>query len=317
MKRNRFSSVSVRKIGVLLIGLFLAAGLSAGGGGFHVGRIGVTLDSPTKNLAKALAAQVKEVKSRFDKNRFALAQVKGPDGKAAFLRKDVVELMARTSEDLNQAIEKVGPDLLPLEDWSADELARIQAEIGTLPGPKTAVLPAGLFTPHAVALVASLSSPAKHASPKAVAPKAVAPPPDTVPAEKSNSILDQVEEVVSQIFTLAATDDLEVKLWVGSTAPHSAFSFWSQGQIKKDALPPHTVRTDGKLDHVIRGLYAYRADWSQGAVINRISYPNSADAPAGQTPSERLDLVKGSRFFCCRFDQSYCHHVDNEKDCHL
>ena len=31
--------------------------------------------------------------------------------------------------------------------------------------------------------------------------------------------------------------------------------------------------------------------------------------------SERLDLVNGSRFFCCQFNESYCHHVDDEKDC--
>jgi hypothetical protein len=166
-------------------------------------------------------------------------------------------------------------------------------------------------------VVASLSSPAKHASPRAVAPKPIAPPPDTVPAEKSNSVLDEVEEVVSRIFTLASTGDLEVKLWVGSTAPHTAFSFWSQGQIKGEAPAPHTVRTDGKLDHVIRGLYFYRAAWTQGAVTQSIQYPNPAGTPAAQTPSERLDLVKGSSFFCCRFNEQYCHHVNNEKDCRL
>lgn len=305
MKPDRFFSRSIRKAGVLLAGLFLTVSLSAGGGGFHIGRIGVNLEPRTKNLAKALASEVVVVQKRFDENRRALRTVQGSNGRPAYLRQDVVDLMALTEKDLNQAIEKAGPDLGPLEDWSAAELGSIQEKLGPPLSPKTA----GLFTPQAVAVVASLGSPAKHAS-----PKAATPPPDTIPAETSNSLLDEVGKVVSTIFTLAANDDLEVKVWVGSTAPRTAFSFWPLGLIKKATPAPHVVRTDGKLE-VIRGLYAYNADWSQGAVINRISYPNPAAAPAGQTPSERLDLVKGSRFFCCRFDQSYCHHVDNDKDC--
>ncbi|HEX3551696.1 MAG TPA: hypothetical protein VIA62_00530 [Thermoanaerobaculia bacterium] len=300
----------------MLIGLLLVAGVAAASVSIHIGplTVGFNVDSPSKKWAATLTPQVKEVQKRFAENRRALRTVQGPDGKPAYLRKDVVELTARTGEDLDKAIENVGPDLRPLEDWSADELARIQVEIGA--APKTAAFPSGLFAPQAVAVIASLGTPPKKpASPKTVAPKPVAPPPDTIPAEKSNSFLDEVEEVVSRIFTLASTDDLEVKLWVGSTALHTAFSFWSQGQITKDAPAPHTIRTDGKLDHVIRGLYAYKADWAQGAVTYRISYPNPADAPAAEIPSERLDLVKGSRFFCCRFDQNYCHHVDNEKDC--
>jgi hypothetical protein len=316
VKTDRFSSSSIRKTGALLIGLLLVAGVATAGVSIHVGPItvGVNVDSHSKKLAAALTPQVKEVQKRFDENRRALRTVQGPDGKPAYLRKDVVELTARTGEDLAKAIENVGPELRPLEDWSADELARIQAEIGTPATPKTADFSSGPFTPYAVAVVASMSSPAKHAKPKTVAPKAVAPPPpDSVPAEKSNSILDEVEEVVSQIFTLASTDNLEVKLWVGSTAPHTAFSFWSQGQIKGDAPVPHTIRTDGKLDHVIRGFYLYRAAWAKGAVTQVIEYPNPAGTQV--TGGERLDLVKGSSFFCCRFNEQYCHHVNNEKDC--
>jgi hypothetical protein len=314
VKTDRFSSASIRKTGALLIGLLLVAGAAPAGVSVHVGPVtfGINVDSHSKKLAAALTPRVKEVQKRFEESRRALRTVQGPDG-PAYLRKDVVELTARTGEDLNKTIENVGPDLRPLKDWSVDELARIQAEIGTPAAPKTAAFSCGSSTPCAVAVVASLSSPAKHASPKAVAPKPVAPPPDSVPAEKSNSILDEVEEVVSQIFTLASTDDLEVKLWVGSTAPHTAFSFWSQGQITKDGPAPHTVRTDGKLDHVIRGLYLYRAAWAKGAVTQVIEYPN----PAGTQVigGERLDLVKGSSFFCCRFNEQYCHHVNNEKDC--
>lgn len=318
MKTDRFSSASIRMIGALLIGLLLVAGVATAGVSIHVGPFTAEFgrDHPTKKLAEALTPKVKEVRKRFEESRRALTTVQGTDGKPAYLRKDVEELTARTGEDLNKAIENVGPELRPLENWSADELARIKAEIGTLPGPKTAAFSYGSSTPYAAAVVASMSSPAKHAKPKAVAPKVVVPPPpDSVPAEKSNSILDEVEEVVSQIFTLASTDDLEVTLWVGSTAPHTAFSFWSQGQITGDAPAPHTLRTDGKLDHVIRGFYLYRAAWTQGAVTQSIQYPNPAGTPAAQTPSERLDLVKGSRFFCCRFNEQYCHHVNNEKDC--
>ncbi|HEV7505224.1 MAG TPA: hypothetical protein VGS07_09955 [Thermoanaerobaculia bacterium] len=313
MKRNRFSSASIRKAWISLAGLFLAASLSAGGVSIHVGPItfGVKVDPPSKKWADALVPQIKEVEARFEENRRALQTVQGPGGKPAYLRKDVVDLMARTGKDLDQAIKKVGPDLLPLEDWSTEELAGIQAKLAATPtGSKTAALFSGPSTPFAVAVVASLSSP-----PKPTSPKAAAPPPDTVPADQSSSLLDEVGKVVSLIFTLAANDDLEVKLWVGSTAPRTAFSFWPQGQITGDSPAPHTVRTDGKLDHVIRGLYLYRAAWTQGAVTQSIQYPNPAGTPAAQTPSERLDLVKGSRFFCCRFDQSYCHHVDNEKDC--
>jgi hypothetical protein len=246
--------------------------------------------------------------------------LKGPDGKPAFLRKDVADLIARTGGDLDQAIEKVQPSALaPLRAWSDIELARIQAELGAVPRPKIAAFSSDSFTPRAIAVFASLSSPPKRAKPKAVAPKAatpqpVAPPLDTVPAEKSNNLLDEVGEVVSRIFTLAANNDLQVKLWVGSTAPHTDFSFWPQSQVKGDDKATHTVRTAGKLD-VFRGLYSYKATWGQKGVAQSIQYPTPADAPAGQTPSDRLDLVKGSRFFCCRFKETYCHHVNNEKEC--
>ena len=60
-------------------------------------------------------------------------------------------------------------------------------------------------------------------------------------------------------------DDLEVKLWVGSTpAPQATFSFWSKGKIKDSAPTPDIIRTDGKRDRVLRGLYAYRVTEGKG-----------------------------------------------------
>lgn len=319
MKTDRYASAFLRKAGILLAGLLLMAGVAAARG-IKIGRVTIlSIDSPSKKLADALAPQVQEVQTKLAENRRALPISQGSDGKPAFLRKDVADLIARTGGDLDQAIEKVQPSALaPLRAWSDDELARIQAELGALPGPRTAALSSESFTPRSGIVLASLSSSPKRAKPKAAAPKAatptpVAPPPDAVSTEKSNGLLDELGEVVSRIFVLASHDDLEVKLWVGSTAPHSMFSFWPQGQIKGDAPSPLTIRTNDKRDHVIRGLYDYRAAWAKGAVTQVIEYPNPAGTQA--TGGERLDLVKGSSAFCCRFDEHYCHHVNDEKEC--
>ncbi len=253
--------------------------------------------------------------------------MQGPDGKPAYLRQEVAGLIARTGEDLDQAIEKVQPsDLEPLRAWSVDELGRIQEELAMAPGQRTAVLPSGLFTPRAVAVVASLGGfpllalakpkaiKPKAAKPKTAAPPQAAPPPqDTVTAGKTDSLLDQVGQVVGRIFFLADHKDLEVKLWVGSTAPHATFSFWPQGRIKGSTAAPTIIRTDGKHDHVVRGLYVYRAAWTKGAVTELIEYPKPAGTSVAM--SERLDLVNGSGFFCCRFNEQYCHGVANEKEC--
>jgi hypothetical protein len=322
VKTDRFSSAFIRKAGVLVAGLLLVAGVATARGikgGIKIGRVTIlSIDSPSKKLAEALAPQVQEVQTRLAENRRALPMVQGADGKPAFLRKDVADLIARTGSDLDQAIEKVQPSALaPLRAWSDDALAQIQAELGALPRPKNAAWPSGPSGPRTFAVFASLSSAPKRAKPKPTpkpeAPKPVAPPLDTVPAEKSNSLLDKVGEVVSRIFVLSSTDDLEVKLWVGSTAPHATFSFQPQGHINGDTSTSQTVRTDGKRDHVIRGLYQYRAAWPKGAVSQVIEYPNPAGTQA--TGAERLDLVKGTSFFCCRFKEDYCHHVNNEKDC--
>jgi hypothetical protein len=316
VKTDRFFS-STRAAAVLLAGLLLAAGLPAAGRSVHLGRVNISVDSSSKRWAQALAPGVGKVKTDFDENRRALRAVPGSDGKPAYLRPEVAGLIARTGEDLDKAIEKVEPSALePLRAWSADELGRIQGELAAQPGQRTAALPSGLFTPPAVAVVASLRGFPLLALAKgkaAAKPKAAAPPQDTVTAEKTESLLDQVGEVVGRIFFLADHDDLEVKLWVGSTAPHATFSFWPQGKIQGSPPAPTTIRTDGKRDHVVRGLYVYRAASTKGAVTELIEYPQ----PAGtlMARSERLDLVNGSGFFCCRFDEQYCHDVASDKEC--
>jgi hypothetical protein len=325
MKIDRLSAT--RAAVVVLAGLLLAAGPPTAGQTFkfHLGRSQARHQvSPTQALAEALVQQVGEVQRKFDENRRALRTVNGSSGTPAYLRADVVGLIARTSEDLDQAIEKVQPSgTEPLRAWTVEELGRIQGELAAAPAQKTAALPSGLFAPPAVAVIASLRGfpllGLAKGKVKAAAPKqdqAAAPQQDTVPAETSNRLLDEVGEVVGRIFLLASNDDLEVKLWVGSApAPHATFSFWSQGQLKGAAPAPLIIRTDGKRDHVLRGLYAYQATYSEGAVTKLVQYPSPAGAPAAQLVSERLDLVNGSPFFCCRFNEQYCHHVDDEKEC--
>lgn len=331
MKTDRSASVSTRAAAVLLVGLLLAAGHPADAGQIRLGRLKVSVESPSKQLAQAMALQVGVVQQRYGENRRALRTVKGADGKPACLQQEVVGLITRTGEDLDQAIEKVQPSgSEPLRAWAAYELGRIQGKI-VPPGP-TASLP-GLSAPRAVAMFASLRGPGLplFASAKKPAP----PKPATIPAETSNRILDEVAEVVERILVLADHDDLEVKLWVGSTpAQKATFRFWPQGNVKGSAPAPTILRTNGKKDRVLRGLYSYRATWDQGAVTQLIKYPNPADPSATGMESEqldlakdtllfsavgmeseRLDLVKGSRFFCCQFNESYCHHVNDEKDC--
>ncbi|HEY7213455.1 MAG TPA: hypothetical protein VIC28_02445 [Thermoanaerobaculia bacterium] len=339
MKTYRFS-VFTRAAAVLLAGL-LAAGGPAGSRGVSVriGKLTISYGGDSKKLAQALAQQTGEVKRRFDESRRALHTVKGPRGEPAYARQDVAGLVAGTATDLDQAIARVGdPRLEGLRAWSAEELRPIQEELAA-PARHAEVLPAGnSFAPRAVAVVASLgwlplpepeggkapppkkpapkkAAPRKEA-PKQTAPKPAAPEPETITAEKTNGFLDQVGEVVSRIFFLASHEDLEVKLWVGSTpAPRVKFSFWPQGSFKGSAPEPMIIQTNGGRDHVLRGLYSYNAAWKKGAVTQVIRYPSPAGAPAAQVGSERLDLVKGSGFFCCQFGDNYCHHVDDPKEC--
>jgi hypothetical protein len=301
-----------------LLGALLLAPVVSQAGGIHIGpvRIGIDVDRPSKKWAEALAPEIQAVQSRFADDRRALHTVKGADGKPAYLRKDMKDLIDRTAKDLDDAIGKVQPSALrPLQEWAADAIGRIQGEIAEPPG-QIAAVPAGLFAPQPVEVIASLGSAPKkkQASPKpAVPPAPAAPPPDTVPTEKADSVLDEVGKVLSQIFTLAKNDDLTVTLWVGSTAPHAMFSFWPQGKIKGSMLDPVIIRTDGKQREVTRGLYFYRVTHGQGAVTEVIEYSQPAGTKMAQ--SERLDLVNGTGFFCCRFDEHYCHAVNDEKEC--
>jgi hypothetical protein len=278
-------------------------------------RIGIDRESSAKKLAAALALRAGEAQKRFDAGRRALRAVQGADGGPAYLRQDVEDLIVRTGTDLDQAIEQAQPSgTEPLRDWAADELGRIRGELP--PARTAAALPAGLFAPPPVAVIASLGGAPKKkpAGPKTAPPAAPPPPPqEAVAAGKADGLLDEVGKVVGRIFFLASHDDLEVKLWVGSTVPHATFSFWSQGQVKGSPPAPSTIRTDGRKGGVLRGLYLYRAAYSKGPVTEFIEYPQPAGAPA--TPSERLDLVNGTGFFCCRFDEQYCHAVDSEKEC--
>lgn len=296
---------------VLLAGLLAASHPAAGQFTLSFGRQTITVESSSKKMAKALAQQVGEVQKRFDKNRRALRSVRGSNGEPAYSQDEVAGLVARTGKDLDQAIEQVGePGLDGLRAWATEELRRIQDELAAQTD-RIATWPSGLSTPRAVARVASLEAPPL----PRLANVSSAAPQGTISAEKSDRLLDQVGEVVGRIFVLAKKEDLEVELWVGSTPVQEvAFLFSPQGRIQGSTQEP-IIRTDGKQKHVLRGLYRYRAAWTQGSVTELIAYPNPAGPSAGGLASERLDLVNGSSFFCCDFDAKYCHHVDTKKEC--
>lgn len=304
MKNDR--SFAARAAAVLLAGLLFATGSPAGQFSINLGGLSIGFESSSKKLAKALTQRTQEAQNKFDANRRALRIVPLPGGKQAVFRKDLNDLILKTKNDVNQAIESLGPNTRPLDAWATEEIQRVQGEFART---RTAT---SFSTPRAVAVVASLK-----AFPLGLASMATAAPqPETVPVETSNQLLDQVENVISRIFFLASHDDLEVKLWVGSTAKHSTFTFWPQGQVKDSTQELTNIRLDGTKPHVFRGLYAYNALHVDGAVADLVQYPNLAGASAAHIPSERLDLVNGTSFFCCRFDEHYCQHVANEKECH-
>jgi hypothetical protein len=312
MKTDR--SIATRAAAVVLAGLLvLAAGQPAGGQisiHLNLGKWKTKKDS-SKELAGALAAQMQVVQQTFNANRKALHLVTA-NGKPAYHRQEVAKLIAHTEEDLDKSIDHVQPAKMdPLRFWAADAIESLQVQLTPPHGQTAASFHSG-STPRAVAVVASLGGlPLGLASVTTTAPQ-----PETVPAATADGLLDQVENVISRIFVLASHEDLEVELWVGSTVRHATFSFWSQGQIKKSAPEPTNIRTDGKKNHILRGLYAYQATHAEGAVTEFIRYPNPAGAPAAQIPTERLDLVNGTSFFCCRFQENYCQHVATEKECH-
>jgi len=315
---------------VALLAILLVSGLPTAGKTFkyHFGtdrkskKVSTAEIAAIAMLAQALAAQVKQVHERFVANRNQLQILRGQGNARGYLPNEVTGLIVDTRKDLDQAIQSSQPSgTEPLRAWVDAEFQRIQEEIPP-PGP-TASLP-GSSAPRAVAVFASsrgfgmpvfAKKPAKPAPAKPVPPQA--PQPQTIPVARADRLLDQVGEVIRKIFVLANTNDLEVEIWVGSTpATKATFRFWPQGNLTGSTPSPTIIQTDGKRNHILRGLYAYRATWGKGAVTQFIEYPNPAGPTVAGTASERLDLVKGSRFFCCQFNEAYCHHVDDEKDCH-
>jgi len=334
----------IRITAVLATGFLLGAGIPVSGDvkvGYKFGKDhqvtlgkGVEIGAAAV-LAKAIAKQVQQVHARLTTKRKALQIQNGPGNAPGYLANEVTGLIAGTRQDLDQAIQSVKPSgTEPLRAWVDDQFQQIQGQIppagsaASLPGPSAPRTGVALASLRMGGLpVAAKPKPKKPAPPKPqpAPPKAAPPPkPQTIPASTADRLLDQVEKVIGQIFTLADHDNLEVNLWVGSTqerkarlvfwqTSHATFSFWPQGKLK-DSPPAHTIiQLAGKKDHVLRGLYSYEADLGleKGAVIQKIKYPDST-APV---QSERLDLVNGTGFFCCRFKEGYCHAVANEKEC--
>jgi hypothetical protein len=297
---------------VVLAGLLFAAVLPAAGTTFtfHLGRSRVRVTS-SESLAGALAQEIAEVQKRFDQDRATLRKTVGPGGALVYRSSDVAQVIDHTQKDLDQSIAQIGGDkLAPLSTWTADRLQKIETKLQTT---QTAGLLPGFSTPRAIAVVASLGGlrMSDLASLMVGAPRQ-----DTVPVGTADGLLDEVGQVINRIFFLASHDDLEVTLWVGSTpGAHATFRFWSEGRISGSAPAPTIIKTNGKRKSIVRGLYDYSAAWPQGSVTQVVAYPNPAGAAAAQMESERLDLVTRSSFFCCRFNEQYCQHVDDEKEC--
>jgi len=315
VKMHRFPAVCIQVASILLASLFFAASLEAGGHNLHIGRLtlGFGLDSSTQELSKALTPKIEAVKTKLSENRHALHTQNGPGNVPAHPVQEVSDLINRTGTDLDKAIEQVGaPELAGLRAWSADKLRNIQEQLKALPV-QTAVSTSGVSSPRAIALVANKSRPLP-AKAGSAAPKETT---KTVPADVSDRLLDKLGEVVDHLFFLASHDDLEVRLWVGSTpAQKATFNFWTQGQINGASPEPVIIKTNGKKEHVLRGLYSYLATLPKGSGSQLIAYPKQAGNPAAGVASEQLDLVTGSSFFCCHFDDGYCQHVADEKECH-
>jgi hypothetical protein len=348
VKTDRFPSASMRAAAVLLAGLLLAADGFAAGQRFHVGSLtAAPADSSkapeprSKKLAKALASRVAGVQQSFAASRGALRSVLNANGESAYPPKEVAGLIAHTEEDLDQAIAGIAePGLEALRAWAHAKLQRVQEQLTPF-FVQAAASPPEPFTARAVAVVASLgriplpelasvnaAAPKPRAAnrkpstkaPQAAVPKQAPPPPAprpvTVPAATADRLLDQVGEVVKKIFLLASQDDLTVTLWVGSTPEHkAAFSFWPEGKLQGTEPQRAILRTNGTRT-VLRGLFAYEADWVRGGVKQVLAYPSPAGTSPASTESEELDLVNGSSFFCCRFKEGYCHHVASEAECH-
>jgi hypothetical protein len=300
-KFDRFSSRS-RAAAAGLAALLLASGPGASGITiqFKFGNGG----GPSR-LSRHLAQEIGQVEGRFGQNRAALPTVTGPGGVPAYRRQAVLDLIDATGKDLDQAILRVQePKLAGLEAWAAEGFRHIRSGLEAPGGARTAAV----FSGHAG--FAFVSNPGPGA-------------PDTVDTARSGQLLDQVEKVIGRLFFLADKDDLEVKLWVGSTpAERATFRFWAQASVRGSTggpASPAIIRTDGRRDHVLRGLYSYSVALGSGPVTELLASDQPGGAGGvggpGSQASEKLDLVNGSSFFCCRFEEKYCHHVDNENDC--
>jgi hypothetical protein len=309
VKTDRFSSASAWAAAVLLVVLVFTAGRPGAGQS--------ATEAPSKRLADELAKQAEAARTTFAAKRLALHTVPGKSGVRNYLLNEVFDLISSTRRDLDQAIAQVGePGLQGLRFWAATELKGVQ---NALPA-SAAITFSRLATPRAVAVIASR----EWVSLPRFTSGSAAPRPDTISAEKANGLLDKVGAVIERIFVLASHDDLEVKVWIGSTpAPKAQFSFWPMGEMKGSPAPPIIVRTDDWSQPVFRGVFRFRAVLPLKKGMDQvIEYPGPAGASTAAPtaaptaiPSERLDLVNGSGFFCCRFEEGYCHDVEDETKC--
>jgi hypothetical protein len=273
--------------------------------------IQINIGARTARIAVRLTQEVELVQRSFDRGRRDLPTVPGPGGVPEHPRAAVAALIDDTEADLEQAMVRVDPDLAALDAWAKEEIRKVRAELGAAP-------PAVAARLHPLPWRNTIAFAATKPKPKPQPPAPPAPQPDTLAVARSNELLDRVENVIGKIFFLASHDDLEVKLWVGSTPTSEAtFRCWPQSGIKGSAPAAVTLRANGKRAKVLRGLYAYKAAWTKGAVTEVLEYPPSPGTSAASMPSDRLDLVNGSNNFCCRFGEKYCSHVDDEKDCRL
>jgi hypothetical protein len=318
----------------LLAGLLLAASPPAAG---QI-EIDIKIGGGTAKLAKQLAQEVDRVQRKFAADRAALPLVKGPGGAPAYPRQAVLDLIDATEKDLDQAVARVKePKLAGLRAWADGEIESSRHRLEK-PSPSGTGTAAALSGSRSVAMFAVYRGgadrgwrtapprkkpPKTNPPPKAEPPKPEPPKPDpleatTVGTAETNQLLGQVGRALERIFFLADKNDLEVKLWVGSTpAQHATFRFWPKSSAQGTPPAPTIITTNGSKKHILRGLYDYRASAPLGSK-SVIAILESGAGPAGGAPSlasERLDLVNGSSFFCCRFDNNFCQHVDDEKGC--
>lgn len=304
---------------ILLAGLLLVSSLPIDGRTWTIKlrrqhKVSIVVENADTAVAQELAKQVEGVHDAFVTRKNALTILRSGKG-SGYDPVEVNALLDHTREDLSQAIQQAGKSSLgPLDAWAKDKLQEIQSEVP--PPAPIASLPEP-YAPRATAVFAvsrgfgfPMLATNKPAPKK---PKAAPPKPQGIPVSATDRILNQAEEVIRQIFTLADTNDLWVDVWAGSTPSDKAFfSFWAHGAVKGADKSAAVIKTDNWKKHMARGYYDYEIKWPTGAVTLTIKYPD----PTADVPSERLDLVQGSEFFCCEFNKSgNCHHVEDQKDC--